>query len=724
MTTRRNRSALSLARTRFVALCALIALGFATLPTSPLRADQNERPGDAFQAAISAGGNHTCALLTTGRVRCWGNNSSGQLGIAADNLNNVGDNETPTADVNLGGATVTAITAGDGHSCALLAGGNVRCWGSGSFGQLGLGNTESVYRDPTANVSFGASASQVTAGASHTCALLTGGAIRCWGSAVFGQLGLGNQIDIGDDETPTANVNLGGATATAISAGTLHTCALLTSGDVRCWGFNNTGQLGLANTETIDAIGDNEKPTLNVNLGGATVTAITAGRNHTCALLGGGSVRCWGSGAGGQLGLGNTDTIGDNENPTTNVNLGGASAVAISAGDGHTCAVLSNAAIRCWGANSSGQLGLGNTDTIGDNENPTTNVKLDDAQVGPDLIAPRVSVQVPFPYSQLTPPVTITGTASDDRAIAKVQVAIVRSLGSLQYWDGAGWQNEYTTVDATVLDPSTANTTWTYVFNGPGGYFAVTPVAFDTSGNTGTTTSTFFTIADSVAPTVTATSPTPDQTLTTKPITISGTAADNSVITAVDLILYRPLGNGGQYWNGSAWDYQYTTVPTVLSTPRTKSTGWTYNFNPPQTGGNFYFTAVARDASYNFKFTPYARFVMPDDTAPTATLLPPHNTTSSGTQFITGTAVDNNSIYAVYLAIYRVSDATYWNGSGWVSGFATVPTTSTPGANYADFAYSFNPPTPGYYLTAALPIDTNYNYRFIGWNTINVTSTR
>jgi hypothetical protein len=106
--------------------------------------------------------------------------------------------------------------------------------------------------------------------------------------------------------------------------------------------------------------------------------------------------------------------------------------------------------------------------------------------------------------------------------------------------------------------------------------------------------------------------------------------------------------------------------------------------------------------------------------APNATLNPPTNSTTTGTININGTATDNSSLYAVYVAVYRVATAEYWNGTGWQSGFTIVPASmATPGTSSSTYTYNFNPTTPGYYLIAALPIDSNYNYNFIAWNTIN-----
>jgi len=218
----------------------------------------------------------------------------------------------------------------------------------------------------------------LTAGASHTCALLREGLVRCWGDNSDGQLGLGTTANL-SGEPPYKNglVPLGAA-AVALTAGDSHTCALMADQSVRCWGANGDGQLGLGNT---NALGDNEVPDAAhaaVPLG-AKAVAVAAGGNDTCAILQDGSLRCWGSNEYGQLGLGNTNTIGDDELPTAAVaavSLGD-TAAAVAAGGEHTCAILgslgsgTSSLVRCWGRNNFGQLGLGNTTEIGNDELPT-----------------------------------------------------------------------------------------------------------------------------------------------------------------------------------------------------------------------------------------------------------------------------------------------------------------------------------------------------------------
>jgi alpha-tubulin suppressor-like RCC1 family protein len=360
------------------ALCAALLL-----PSGAIGEQASSRAHRVASGLLDVGAQDTCAVLDTGRERCWGDGSLGQLGYG--NVDTIGDDETPDSagPVDLGtGRTVSAISSGYNHTCAILDNAQVRCWGRGSHGPLGYGNTDNIGDDETpssvgpVDLGPGRTAMAIAGDGAHTCAILDNGRVRCWGSNTSGQLGYPNTGDIGDDETPGSigPVNLGaGRTAGAITASGDHTCVILDNGKVRCWGDNFSGQLGYPNTGDI---GDDETPGSvgPVNLGtGRTAVAIAAGDDHTCALLDNGTVRCWGSNSDGQLGYPNTGNIGDDESPAAAgpVNLGaGRTAVAIAAGALHTCALLDNGTVRCWGNGDAGQLGYGNTDTIGDDETP------------------------------------------------------------------------------------------------------------------------------------------------------------------------------------------------------------------------------------------------------------------------------------------------------------------------------------------------------------------
>ena len=398
-----------------------------------------------FATAISAGDFHTCALLDDGTVRCWGFGGDGRLGYG--NVQNVGDDETPASvgPVNLGaGRTATAISAGGAHTCAVLDTGSVLCWGFGEDGRLGYGDTDEEGAEATigddeapgsvapVQIGDGRTATAITAGSAHTCVLLDDGNVRCWGTngSLFGgdgRLGYGTAADVGDDETPASvePLELGGA-ATAITAGDVHTCAVLIGGDVRCWGDGVDGRLGYADEMRI---GDNETPdaVAPVSLGGPAA-AISAG-SHTCARLTSGAVRCWGPGSFGRLGYASTDDIGDDEVPAAvpAINIGGG-AVAIGAGTTHTCARLGDTTLRCWGEGLYGRLGYGNQSNIGDDETPASAGAIDFSRPpGPSPIGGGDTPAAPAPHLPAPPLPPVANTLDDALARQAQRAADLRA---------------------------------------------------------------------------------------------------------------------------------------------------------------------------------------------------------------------------------------------------------------------------------------------------------
>ncbi len=297
-------------------------------------------PAAAVTAAGIAGGvGHTCALTVAGGAKCWGDDSSGQLGDF------YGAVLSRTAPVNVGGgaANLAAITAGASHSCALTSSGGVKCWGDNSRGQLGDGNTAPGLLLVDVVGLSGVTSLSANASGYHTCAITTGGALKCWGRNDFGQLG---DQSTTDRNTPVSAF-LNGSTAVAVSAGGAHTCIITPAGGVRCWGRNSEGQLGdgtlVSKTSPVDVVGL-----------GSGVVAIASAYSHTCALLATGSVKCWGWNGEGELGNGTTVS-----SPTP-VDVSGLPVVArIATGGNHTCVIASDATVRCWGRNTEGQLGDG-----------------------------------------------------------------------------------------------------------------------------------------------------------------------------------------------------------------------------------------------------------------------------------------------------------------------------------------------------------------------------
>jgi alpha-tubulin suppressor-like RCC1 family protein len=329
--------------------------------------------GDVAPTGLALGAFHTCVSFENGRLRCWG--TGGYIGSGDETT--IGDDETPDGllPVRLGGRVVS-LAAGWYQTCVVLDGGSVRCFGSGVSGALGYGNTDDVGDDevPASSgfVPVGSRVRRVSAGANHTCAALTDGRLRCWGRNASFQLGYPDPVTIGDDESPSSagDVDIGGLVVD-VAAGLGHTCALLEGGRVRCFGQGSSGRLGYANQ---NVVGDDESPASagDVELGGPAIR-LAAGAIHTCALLEGGAVRCWGSGTYGSLGYGNTRNVGDDETPSSvgDVDVGGR-VTELAAGDYATCALLESGSVRCWGSGQSGELGRASLDSIGDDETPAS----------------------------------------------------------------------------------------------------------------------------------------------------------------------------------------------------------------------------------------------------------------------------------------------------------------------------------------------------------------
>ncbi len=291
--------------------------------------------------AISAGFEHTCALTSTGSVKCWGYNLSGQLGDGTSTVRH-----TPVDIVGLSSnVQFVAISGGGYHTCALTSTGGVKCWGANYDGQLGDGSDTNRYT-PVDVVGLSSGVVAISAGSEHTCALTSTGGLKCWGNNSFGELGDGSNTV---RYTPVDVVGLSSGVV-AISAGFEHTCALISTGGVKCWGANYHGQLG-------DGTSINRVTPVDVFGLTSGVSAVSATGVHTCVLTSTGGVKCWGANYHGQLG------DGTSINRVTPVDVFGLSSgeVAVSIGTEHSCAITSTGSCMCWGFNEEGPIGDGTT---------------------------------------------------------------------------------------------------------------------------------------------------------------------------------------------------------------------------------------------------------------------------------------------------------------------------------------------------------------------------
>ena len=285
---------------------------------------------------IKAGERHTCALTSSGGVKCWGFNHDGELGDGR------GSDRSRSVDA-VGLTTgVKTITAGWRHTCAVTTTGGAKCWGNNHDGQLGDG-TQIDRNTPEDVVGLLAKVTTIRAGERHTCALTAAGGVKCRGSNHDGQLGEGTETD------QSSPVDVTGLTSgvTAVTARWRHTCALTSAGGVKCWGNNHVGQLGDGTKH------DRNTPVDVVGLTNG-VKAFSAGWNHVCALTTAGGMKCWGSNHEGQLGDG---TGVDRKGPVDVVILP-SGITAIATGGEHSCGVTQGA-VTCWGENEDGQLGDG-----------------------------------------------------------------------------------------------------------------------------------------------------------------------------------------------------------------------------------------------------------------------------------------------------------------------------------------------------------------------------
>ena len=489
----------------FITACAYLAV------PSPVRVRANISISAIDPTGrIAAGDKHTCAIAVDDTIWCWGDNTYSQLGSSAFT------NEfswTPVKTTALPGARIAKrIVAGANHTCVLATDGTVWCWGQNGNGNLGIGSF--LNQGDPAKADLGGSALVISAGGSTTCAALSDDSLKCWGKGSTGQIGNGANllsnglpvnvslvpdsstvahIEIGATHscaisvagaawcwgeftngrlgttassnavTPAATASLGGLAA-EVAAGGAHTCALLTNGTITCFGNNNTGQLGQAITTA------SSSTPIVVTLV-ATATHVSVGKQFTCALLSTAAVHCFGDDAEGQLGFGTSGSF--RETPAAVTGLTG-TVVDVVAGTSHACAVMSTGQVRCWGLNDQGQLGIGSQSNVSTATAISTLNVVPTTTVAPTTVAPTT-----------VPPTTVAPTTVSPTTVAPTTVAP-------------------TTVAPTTVPPTTVPPTTVAPTTVPPTTVAPTTVPPTTVTSTLTTTATSVSISSTTTSTTEA----------------------------------------------------------------------------------------------------------------------------------------------------------------------------------------------------------------------------
>lgn len=318
--------------------------------------------GSIYSAStILASWNYTCVVVDNQGMKCWGDGGNGRLGHGQ------WGNRASPVDVDLGGnggsTTASKVSQGSSHhSCAIMTDGTMQCWGEDYYGQNGHGSGGGWHSSDSTPVQVsmptGRTAVTVANGLHHSCAIMDDSSLYCWGQNGDGQLGTG---DTEDTNIPT-EIDLGtNKYPIAVTAGFNSACVILNDSTGMCTGTNQDGQMGTGNTTNLTSFTPMTLLPANANL-----AALSIGVRHTCGLLDNGSVYCWGWGTYGQLGDGTTQT---KNSTAVQVQLPqGRTAIAIDSGMFHTCAILDDDNAMCWGGNEYGQIG---DNTTTDRTTPT-----------------------------------------------------------------------------------------------------------------------------------------------------------------------------------------------------------------------------------------------------------------------------------------------------------------------------------------------------------------
>jgi alpha-tubulin suppressor-like RCC1 family protein len=296
-----------------------------------------------FLNVVVGKGNHSCGIGIDHKLYCWGSNIFGQLGIGNRNSQSI-----PTLVSSMSKSTITQLVLGVVDSCAVSGSTELYCWGNNNYGQLGIGDERSNQLIPVLVPFMSKSTiTHLSLGLYHSCAVSGSTELYCWGDNDYGQLGIGNT---NDQFEPALVPSMSKSTITHLALGYYHSCAVSGSTELYCWGRNNNGQLGIGTT-TNTLI-----PDLVSGMSKSTITHLDVGYYHSCAVSDSTELYCWGRNDYGQLGVGNTN---QQLVPTNVYAISNSTITDLHLGGYHSCAVSGSTELYCWGSDTFGQLGLG-----------------------------------------------------------------------------------------------------------------------------------------------------------------------------------------------------------------------------------------------------------------------------------------------------------------------------------------------------------------------------
>ena len=298
--------------------------------------------------SLGLGQSHSCAILDDSSLKCWGYGSSGQLGTGSTT------HQYTPQPIFLGNLrSAKYVDAGTSHTCVILDDNSTKCWGQSYYGAVGTGTStySNIPSPQIVGLGIGRTARTIALSAYNSCAVLDDFSVKCWGQNSMDFLGIGTTSNL---LSPELLFNSAVQDTQEISTGERHTCTIDDENALQCWGSNTYGELGTGSTAT-----KVYTPQSVVFGNGRTVDDVSLGEHFTCAILDDSSLKCWGYNQYGQLGIGTSS--GTNSAPQS-VNLGsGRTASSVALGQSHTCAILDDGSLKCWGFGSYGQLGLGNS---------------------------------------------------------------------------------------------------------------------------------------------------------------------------------------------------------------------------------------------------------------------------------------------------------------------------------------------------------------------------